>query len=81
MLETPERKSIPRVDKSHHSIVTDVRQHCAYSNIHNLTEVGAQPRKWLEILTTWEISISSLRFPSRVSLTLLPTLAATSLSL
>jgi len=40
--------------QSHHSIVTDIRQHCGYSNSHNLTEVGAHPRRWLELLTNWE---------------------------
>ena len=36
--------------KSYDSIVSDVRQHCGYFNIHNLTEVGAHPRRWLELL-------------------------------
>ena len=40
--------------KSHHSIASDLRQHCGYSNMHNLTEVGAHPRRWLELPTTWE---------------------------
>jgi hypothetical protein len=40
--------------KSHHSIVTDLRQHCGYANIHNLTEVGAHPRRCLELHPTWD---------------------------
>ena len=35
-------------------IATDLRQHCGHANIHNLTEVGAHPRRWLELPTTWE---------------------------
>ena len=40
--------------KSHHSIVSDLRQHCGCSNIHNLTEVGAHPRRWTELLIIWK---------------------------
>ena len=36
--------------KSHHLIVSDLRTHCGYPNIHNLTEVGAHPRRWTELL-------------------------------
>ena len=39
--------------KSHHSIVVDLRTHCGYPNIHNLTEVGAHPRRWTELLVQW----------------------------
>ena len=66
--------------QSHHSIATDLRQHCGYSNIHNLTEVCTHPRRWLELLTHWETNIYKSHFPSRVSLTLLHTLAAISFS-
>ena len=41
-------------NKTHHSIVTDIRQHCGYPNIHNLTEVGAHPRRWTEMLINWK---------------------------
>jgi hypothetical protein len=40
--------------KSHHSIVADLRTHCGYPNIHNLTEVGAHPRRWTELLVQWK---------------------------
>ena len=40
--------------QSHHSIVADLRQHCGYPNIHNLTEVGAHPRRWTEMLLNWK---------------------------
>jgi hypothetical protein len=40
--------------KSHHSIVADLRTHCGYPNIHNLTEVGAHPRRWTEMLIQWK---------------------------
>ena len=40
--------------KSHHSIASGLGEHCGYANIHNLTQVGAHPRRWLEMLTNWE---------------------------
>ena len=53
----------PKGGKSHHSIVTDLRQHCGYSNIHNLTEVCAHPRRWLELLTNSENSHVQFALP------------------
>ena len=53
----------PKSGKSHHSIVTDLRQHCGYSNIQNLTEVGAHPRRWLALFTNWETSTYNSHFP------------------
>ncbi len=61
--------------KSHHSIVSDLRQHCGYSNIHNLTEVGAHPPRWSELLANWEINMFSLHSQSRASPTRLHTSA------
>ena len=39
---------------SHHYIVADLRSQCGYPNIHNLTEVGAHPRRWTEMLIDWK---------------------------
>ena len=38
----------------HHSIVSDLRSHAGYPNMHDLTEIGAHPSRWLQMLIQWE---------------------------
>ena len=35
----------------HHSVAKDLVSHSGHANVHDLSEVGAQPRRWLELLT------------------------------
>ena len=40
--------------KKHHSVVSDLRSHAGDPNIHDLTEMGAHPARWLQMLVKWE---------------------------
>ncbi len=39
---------------SHHSIANGLVSHAGYANVHDLSKVGAHPRRWLEMLMSWE---------------------------